>query len=59
MRAEIDKGVRALFPDLEPCGTNERGGRLFAIRDVTKALETDEGELIKLAQALEAGKVII
>jgi hypothetical protein len=54
MKAEIDKKFRSLFPGLEPCGTNEKGGRVFAVKDVAKALNIDESELIELAQTLEA-----
>ena len=54
MKAEIDKIFLSLFPGLEPCGTNEKGGCVFAIKDVAQAFDIDESELIELAQTLEA-----
>ncbi len=57
-KAEINRGFAALFPELQPCGTNARGERMYSSVDVAKALEVDHDEIIETIENLNAEDVL-
>ena len=58
IKAEINRGFVALFPGLQPCGTNERGERMYSSVDIAKALEVDHDEITETIRNLVAEDVL-